>query len=159
MQDVDENENAINVTAGYLRASLRAVDQATSERGAPVLPCRAFEAVPVGEKVSYRIPLVPNARRFRAGHKLRLHLTADDQNPDRPALLEFRHASIGTSSLNTVFFVIAIASACIVVSARQDGPSTPACDEQHEKRKRLRDHRHGFLQASIDPHQVETVGR
>jgi predicted acyl esterase len=103
LQDVDEDENAINVTAGYLRAGLRAVDQAASEGGTPVLPCRTFKAVPVGEKVSYRIPLVSNARRFQAGHKLRLYLTADDQNPDRPALLEFRHASIGTSSFNTVF--------------------------------------------------------
>jgi predicted acyl esterase len=103
LQDVDEDENAINVTAGYLRAGLRAVDRAASEGGTPVLPCRTFKAVPVGEKVSYRIPLVSNARRFQAGHKLRLYLTADDQNPDRPALLEFRHASIGTSSFNTVF--------------------------------------------------------
>jgi predicted acyl esterase len=103
LQDMGENENAINVTAGYLRASLRGVDEAASKRGAPFLLCRTFEAVPIGEKVSYRIPLVPNARRFRVGHKLRLYLTTDDQNADRPALLEFRHASIGTSSLNTVF--------------------------------------------------------
>ena len=103
LQDVDENESTINVTASYLRASMRGVDDAVSKRGAPFLPCRRFEAVPIGEKVSYRIPLVPNARRFRAGHKLRLSVTTDDQNADRPALLEFRHASIGTSSLNTVF--------------------------------------------------------
>jgi uncharacterized protein len=103
LQDLDENENAINVTAGYPRASLREVDEAASKRGAPILLCRTFEAVPIAEKVSYRIPLVPNARRFRAGHKLRLYITTDDQNADRPALLEFRHASIGTSSLNTVF--------------------------------------------------------
>jgi predicted acyl esterase len=103
LQDVDENDKAVNVTAGYLRAGLRALDEATSIPGAPVLPCRTFEAVPVGEKVSYRIPLVPNARRFRAGHKLRLYLTSDDQNTDTPAMLEFRHASIGTSSFNTIF--------------------------------------------------------
>jgi predicted acyl esterase len=30
LQDVDENDKAINVTSGYLRASLRAVDEATS---------------------------------------------------------------------------------------------------------------------------------
>jgi predicted acyl esterase len=53
LQDVDENENAINVTADYLRAGLRAVDQAASRRGTPFLPCRTFKAVPVGEKVSY----------------------------------------------------------------------------------------------------------
>ncbi len=55
--------------------------------GAPVLPCRTFEAVPVGEPVRYRIPLVPNARRFRAGHTMRLYLTTDDQDADTPALL------------------------------------------------------------------------
>ena len=103
LQDVDENANTVNVTASYLRASMRGVDDAVSKRGAPFLPCRKFEAVPIGEKVSYRIPLVPNARRFRAGHKLRLSVTSDDQNTDRPALLEFRHANIGTSSLNTIF--------------------------------------------------------
>jgi predicted acyl esterase len=103
LQDIDENGNAINITAGYLRAGLREVAEAASKRGAPFLPCRTFETVPIGEKISYRIPLVPNARRFRAGHRLRLYLTTDDQNADRPALLEFRHGSIGTSSFNTVF--------------------------------------------------------
>ena len=102
LQDLDENDNAVNWTAGYLRAGLRGVDEVASKAGAPYLPCQIFEAVPIGEKVSYRIPLVPNARRFRAGHKLRLYLTTDDQNPDKPALLAFRHASIGTSSFNTV---------------------------------------------------------
>jgi uncharacterized protein len=102
LQDVDENENAVNVTSGYLRAGLRAVDKSASKPGAPNLPCRDFEPLPVGQKVSYRLPLVPNARRFKASHKIRLYLTSDDQNADRPALLEFRHASIGTSSLNSV---------------------------------------------------------
>ncbi len=102
LQDVAENGSAINITSGYLRAGLRAVDEPLSKQGAPVLPCKTFEAVPIGMKVSYRIPLVPNARRFKAGHKIRLHLTTDDQNPDMQALLEFRHASVGTSSINTV---------------------------------------------------------
>jgi uncharacterized protein len=103
LQEVDESERAINLTAGYLRAGLREVDEAASKPGAPVLLCRTFKALPIGEKVSYRIPLVPNARRFRAGHKLRLYLTTDDQNADKPALLQFRHSSIGTSSFNTIF--------------------------------------------------------
>jgi len=102
LQDVDESENVANVTAGYLRAGLRGVDEAATKPGAPFLPCQTFSAVPVGEKVRYRIPLVPNARRFRSGHKLRLYLTTDDQNPDTPAMLEFRHASVGTSSFNTI---------------------------------------------------------
>lgn len=84
------------------RAGLRKVDEAGSKSGAPVLPCREFEAVPIGEIVRYRIPLVPNARRFRTGHRLRLYLTTDDQADEKPALMMLRHASIGTSSLNTI---------------------------------------------------------
>ena len=61
-----------------------------------------FEPVPLGETVRYRIPLVPNARRFKAGHRIRLYLTTDDQGEEKPALLMFRHASVGTSSLNTI---------------------------------------------------------
>jgi predicted acyl esterase len=93
LQDLDENDNATNVTSGYLRAGLRRLDEPGSKLGAPVLPCRIFDPVPIGDKVTYRIPLVPNARCFRTGHKLRLYLTTDDQNKDVPALLEFRHAS------------------------------------------------------------------
>jgi len=58
--------------------------------------------VPIGEQVRYRIPLVPNARHFKAGHKFRLYLTTDDQAEEKPALLFFRHASIGTNSLSTI---------------------------------------------------------
>jgi uncharacterized protein len=103
LQDADESGKIVDITAGYLRAGLRKIDAAGSKPGAPALDCRTFEAGPIGESVRYRIPLVPNARRFKAGHKIRLYLTTDDQAKDKPAPLMFRHASIGTSSLNTVF--------------------------------------------------------
>jgi uncharacterized protein len=102
LQDVDAAGAVTNVTAGYLRASLREVDEANSPLGAPEIPCRRFQAVPIGELVTYRIPLVANARRFKAGHCVRLLITSDDQNPDSPAMLGFRHASVGTSCLNTI---------------------------------------------------------
>ncbi len=102
LQDLDERGKETHVTAGYLRAGLRRVDETESKRCAPVLNCRIFEAVPIGETVQYRLPLVPNARRYKAGHRIRLYLTTDDQGEDKPALLMFRHASIGTSSLNTI---------------------------------------------------------
>lgn len=102
LEDIDEKDRETLVTGGYLRAGLRAVDEAASKVGSPVLPCRTFEAVPIGATLRYRIPVVPNARRFKAGHRIRLYLTTDDQGRDKPALLMFRHASIGTSSLNTV---------------------------------------------------------
>ncbi len=103
LQDIGPDGTATDVTAGYLRASLRAVDEAASTGGAPVLRCRTAVAVPVGQPVEYRIPLVPNARRFAAGHRIRVVLTSDDQNLQTPAIMNFRHASVGTSTINTIF--------------------------------------------------------
>ncbi|OBH05936.1 CocE/NonD family hydrolase [Mycobacterium sp. E1747] len=102
LHDVAPDGATTAVTAGWLRASLREVDEAASLPGAPVLPCRRPEAVPPGEDVEYRIPLVPNARRFAAGHRIRLTITSDDQDLSTPAIMNFRHAGVGTSSLNTV---------------------------------------------------------
>ncbi|OFJ50732.1 CocE/NonD family hydrolase [Mycolicibacterium grossiae] len=91
-----------DVTSGWLRASLREVDESVSTPGAPVLRCRVATAVPIGEDVEYRIPLVPNARHVAAGDRLRLVLAGDDQDPSVPAIMNFRHATVGTSSRNTV---------------------------------------------------------
>ncbi|KAB7647708.1 CocE/NonD family hydrolase [Polymorphobacter fuscus] len=102
LQDVAPDGQVTEVTTGYLRAGLRDVDEAQSRTGAPVMPCRSFNAVPIGELTPYRIALVPNARRFKAGHRIRLVLTSDDQDPDTPAALNFRHASIGTSCLSHI---------------------------------------------------------
>jgi predicted acyl esterase len=102
LQDIDADGSITDVTAGYLRAGLREVDESASRPGAPDLPCRTFQAVPIGELVSYRIPLVANARRFKAGHRVRLFLTSDDQDSNVPAMLTFRHASVGTSCLNII---------------------------------------------------------
>ncbi|MDA2891126.1 CocE/NonD family hydrolase [Mycolicibacterium sp. BiH015] len=103
LQDVSSDNEVTDVTAGWVRASLRTVDDTASHEGAPVLPCDEAVAVPVGEVVTYRIPLVPNARRFRTGHRVRLTLCSDDQQPGTPAIMNFRHAGVGTSTVNTVF--------------------------------------------------------
>lgn len=102
LQDVEADGTVFDVTGGYLRAGFREVDEVASRPGAPVLPCRTFEAVPIGKPARYRVPLVANARRFKAGHRLRIYLTSDDQNPRTPALMSFRHPSVGTSSLNAI---------------------------------------------------------
>ena len=94
IQDVAPDGTAEDVTAGYLRASLREADQAASRPGAPELTCRNPRLVPLHGRVDYRVPLVPNARRFRAGHRIRLLLTSD---------VDFRHAPVGTNAVNTVF--------------------------------------------------------
>jgi predicted acyl esterase len=102
LQDVAADDGTTEITAGWLRATLREVDVAASRPGAPVLPCRFAQAVPIGERVEYRIPLVPNARRFAAGHRIRLLLTSDDQPEEIPAVMGFRHAPVGTNARNTV---------------------------------------------------------
>lgn len=102
LSDVAPDGSSTPVTAGWLRASLREVDEAASRPGAPALPCRTAVAVPIGEEVKYRIPLVPNARHFGAGHRIALTIASDDQDPNTPAIMNFRHASVGTSSINTI---------------------------------------------------------
>jgi uncharacterized protein len=102
LQDVAADDATTDLTAGYLRASMRAVDETASEPGAPSLPCTSAEAVPVNQPVSYRIPIIGTGYRFAAGHRLRLILTSDDQDPRFPAEMSFRHASVGTSSLNRI---------------------------------------------------------
>ncbi len=102
LQDVAPDGTTVDVTAGYLRASLRAVDEDRSVPGAPVLDCRSFEAVVPGEPTVFRVPLVANARRFEVGHRLRVVVASDDQDASVPAMMGFRHASVGTSSLNTI---------------------------------------------------------
>jgi predicted acyl esterase len=102
LQDVAPDASILDITAGFLRAALRDVDNEASLPGAPVLSCRRAEAVPVGEPVHYRVPLVPNARRIDPGHRLQLVLTSNDQNKGAPAMMGFRHGTVGTNTINTV---------------------------------------------------------
>jgi predicted acyl esterase len=110
LQDVSPNETVTDITAGWLRASLREVDEAASLPGGPVLPCRRAQAVPIGEDVEYRIPLVPNARRFKTGHRIRLILASDDQDPSAPVIMNFRHASVHQQPEHRPLVVTATAS-------------------------------------------------
>ena len=73
-EDVGSDDKAVDVTVGWLRAGRtrrRPVEQ-HDRRAQPVPPCRTFAPAPtIGEVVDYRIPLVANARRFTAGHRVR----------------------------------------------------------------------------------------
>ena len=101
LQDVAPDDTVEDVTAGWLRASLRRVDPAASSNGSLELPCREADIVVPGAITTYRIPLVTNARRFAVGHRVRLVLTSDDQDETTPAIMGFRHAPVGTSR-NTI---------------------------------------------------------
>lgn len=103
LYDVPPEGAAEAITAGWLRASLRAVDEARSVPGAPVLDCRKPVAVPVGERVVYRIPLAPNARSLPVGHCLRLVIASADTADKYPTALGFTHVAVREASLNTIF--------------------------------------------------------
>jgi uncharacterized protein len=102
LRDIAPDGTITNITGGWLRASLRETDPDASRTGAPVLPCRNPQAVPIGVPVDYRIPLVPNARRFAAGHRLQLMITSDDQPKNIPVFLGYRHSPVGTTARNTI---------------------------------------------------------
>lgn len=101
VQDVAADEIE-DITAGWLRASLRTIDDAASHPGAPVLPLDRAVAVDPGTMTRYRIPLCPNARRFQRGHRIRVILTSNDQSDDAPAMMKFRHAPVGDAAIHTI---------------------------------------------------------
>jgi uncharacterized protein len=102
LRDNAPDGTTTNITGGWLRASLRAIDPAASRVGAPVLTCREPQAVPIGKQVEYRIPLVANAGRFKAGHRIELLITSDDQPKDAPVFAGYRHPPVGNTVRNTI---------------------------------------------------------
>lgn len=103
LQDVAPDGSVVDITAGWLRASLRQLDDEASRPGRPVLPCDDPVAVNPLERTSYRIPLVSTARRFAEGHRIRLVIATDDVSPGHPAIMGFRHQTTTMQSTNTVF--------------------------------------------------------
>lgn len=102
LYDVPPQGEAVAITAGWLRASLSAIDPDKSRLGAPVLPCRRPMAVAPGQAITYRIPLVPNARHLPAGHALRLVIASADEAGKSPTVLGFTHTVVREPTLNTV---------------------------------------------------------
>ncbi len=88
--------------------------------------------MPIGEAVEYRIPLIPNARRFAAGHRIRLMITSDDQSEDIPVFLGYRHSPVGTSTRNTVFSSSRLLLP-VLVEAAADEASAGTTDTPNER--------------------------
>jgi len=101
--DVPAQGKPVAITAGWLRASFSRVNEQMSKPGVPVLECREPVAIPAGERVVYRIPLVPNARSIGEGHRLRLVLASADGTHPELALLGFTHTTVREASVNTVY--------------------------------------------------------
>jgi uncharacterized protein len=101
--DVPPAGEPFAITAGWLRASLSHVNEKKSKAGMPVLECREPVPIPVGLRVAYRIPMVANARRIAANHRLRLTLASADQTHQKLALLGFTHTVVREASVNTIY--------------------------------------------------------
>jgi uncharacterized protein len=102
LYDVPPDGAPVPITGGWLRATLSTVSDAKSVPGAPVLECRTPVAIPAGARVTYRIPVVANARRIAAGHALRLVLASADAAGKTPTLLGFTHVAVREASVNTI---------------------------------------------------------
>jgi uncharacterized protein len=102
IEDVAPDGKAETITSGWQRAMLRTVDEAASTPGSPAIECVTPVAIPPGETVSYRISIVPNARRLKEGHTVRLTISSEDEAKDIPTALGFTHTPVAQSSLNTV---------------------------------------------------------
>jgi putative CocE/NonD family hydrolase len=103
LYDVPPGGEPEAITAGWLRATFSAVDEAQSVVGAPVLDCRTPIAIPVGQRVTYRIPVVANARHLHPGHRLRLVIASADEAGKTPTVLGFTHVAVREASRNTIF--------------------------------------------------------
>jgi putative CocE/NonD family hydrolase len=102
LYDLPPQGDAVPITAGWLRASLSAIDPDKSRLGAPVLPCRQPIAIVPGQATTFRIPLVPNARHLPAGHALRLVIASADETSKSPTVLGFTHTVVREPSRNTI---------------------------------------------------------
>jgi putative CocE/NonD family hydrolase len=90
LYDEEPDGSRETITAGWLRASHRGGD---SER----------QLIEPNAQHTYEIPMVPNARHLRTGHRLCLVVTSSDTGKDAPTILGFTHTPTGDSSLNVIY--------------------------------------------------------
>jgi predicted acyl esterase len=88
LQDVMPDGTTQDVTAGWLRAALH--------EGNPP------KALPAGDSIRYKIPLICNAQHFGVGHKIRLVIASADGG-EHPSILGFQHTPVGIPSQNTIY--------------------------------------------------------
>jgi predicted acyl esterase len=91
LYDVAPEAEPEAVTAGWLRASMSRVNEEDRAPGAPALDCREPIALAVGKRHTCRSPVVPNARRIAAGHRLRIVLASADEEGKTPTILGLTH--------------------------------------------------------------------
>jgi predicted acyl esterase len=84
--DVHPDGTSLGISAGYVRASHREVDERMSTPGAPWLLNTSAAPVPSGQPLSYRVPLAPVGLTLAPGHRLRVAIYSADPAVHEPLL-------------------------------------------------------------------------
>ncbi|MFC2947603.1 CocE/NonD family hydrolase [Virgibacillus sediminis] len=106
LYDVDPHGKRKPVTTGYLKASHRELDKSKSKRWAPYHPHTRAEPVQAGEVIEYAIKLYPFSNVFKAGHKMELVLSNNEQINDSSAQLlppDSYHLPCGRATTHKIY--------------------------------------------------------
>ena len=105
VSDIDPHGEKVAVTTGWLKASLRELDERLSEPWAPHHPCTRQEAVPLGEKIEYAIKIYPFSNVFKKGHSLELEIRSVEAESDVDLTMppEGGHLNSGRATTHKIF--------------------------------------------------------
>ena len=103
--DIDPHNNRSVVTTGWLKASLREIDNAASQPWAPHHPYMRSIPVPPGRIVEYPIKVYPFSNVFKKGHSIELEVRSveseSDVDPGMPP--EGGHLNSGRATTHKIF--------------------------------------------------------
>ena len=82
--ELDQEEKRNILAAGWLRGSLRAVDEKRSKPWFPFHQYNNPEPLEPGKIYEFKIDIIPTAKLFRAGTKFGLRISSTDLDPETP---------------------------------------------------------------------------
>jgi len=84
LREVDAEGNERILTRGWLRGSHREVDPKRSKPWEPFHPHTKSEPLTPGEIYEFNIPIVPTAKLFKAGSRIKLKISSTDDQAKNP---------------------------------------------------------------------------
>lgn len=105
ISDIDPRGNRTMVTTGWLKASLREIDEAASQPWAPHHPHARFIPVTPNEIIEYPIKVYPFSNVFKKGHAIELEIRSVESESDvDPAMPpEGGHLNSGRATAHKIF--------------------------------------------------------
>lgn len=106
LYDAEPNGHRVQMSAGYLKASHRELDEKQSKPWSPHHPHKRSVPVQPGEIVEYAIPIYSFSNVFRAGHSIQLELASIEPFDDHHASLlppDSQHLPSGRATTHKIF--------------------------------------------------------